>query len=104
MSSLRGHLHNIHSVLSSRGINISSQKPGEKEGLAKADSASANATAAPNAVDLTIQFISASGLPKMDVGGLCDPYFVANIDGKVEYVYVLYLAASHGSSQLRHFR
>lgn len=37
-------------------------------------------------VDLTIQFIGASGLPKMDVVGSADPYFVANLDEKVSLV------------------
>ncbi|KAG5654022.1 hypothetical protein H0H81_008332 [Sphagnurus paluster] len=36
--------------------------------------------------DIEIQFIGASGLPKMDVVGLADPYFVANLDGKISYV------------------
>ncbi|KAI0927795.1 hypothetical protein AcW1_005222 [Taiwanofungus camphoratus] len=37
-------------------------------------------------VDLTIHFIRASGLPKMDVVGSADPYFVAKIDNKVSFV------------------
>ena len=39
-------------------------------------------------VDLKIQFIGASGLPKMDVVGTADPFFTANIDGKVKYMCV----------------
>jgi hypothetical protein len=39
-------------------------------------------------VDLSIQFIGASGLPKMDVVGSCDPYFVANLDNCIKFVYV----------------
>lgn len=39
-------------------------------------------------VDLSIQFIGASGLPKMDVVGSCDPYFVANLDSCIKFVYV----------------
>ncbi|KDQ59895.1 hypothetical protein JAAARDRAFT_46478 [Jaapia argillacea MUCL 33604] len=39
-------------------------------------------------VDLTIQFIGASGLPRMDVGGLADPYFVAKLDDKISMVQV----------------
>lgn len=39
-------------------------------------------------VDLTIQFIGASGLPKMDVVGSCDPYFIANLDTHIKFVYV----------------
>jgi hypothetical protein len=30
--------------------------------------------------DLTIQFIGASGLPRLDIVGSADPYFVATID------------------------
>ncbi|KAF5318159.1 hypothetical protein D9619_012110 [Psilocybe cf. subviscida] len=37
-------------------------------------------------VDLSIQFIGASGLPKMDVVGSADPYFVAKIDGRISFV------------------
>ena len=39
-------------------------------------------------IDLSIQFIGASGLPKMDVVGSCDPYFVANLDSCIKFVYV----------------
>ena len=39
-------------------------------------------------VDLTIKFIGASGLPKMDVVGSADPYFVAKLDDKLSFVYV----------------
>ncbi|EJD06147.1 C2-domain-containing protein [Fomitiporia mediterranea MF3/22] len=37
-------------------------------------------------VDLSIQFIGASNLPKMDIVGLADPYFVANLDDKIAFV------------------
>ncbi|KAG6815534.1 hypothetical protein H0H87_000922 [Tephrocybe sp. NHM501043] len=37
-------------------------------------------------VDIEIQFIGASGLPKMDVVGSADPYFVADIDEKITFV------------------
>lgn len=37
-------------------------------------------------VDVSIQFIGASGLPKMDLVGTADPYFVAKIDGKISFV------------------
>ncbi|KAF9654041.1 hypothetical protein BDM02DRAFT_3107266 [Thelephora ganbajun] len=36
--------------------------------------------------DLTIQFIGASGLPRMDVVGSADPYFVADLNGHVSMV------------------
>lgn len=36
-------------------------------------------------VDLTIRFIGASDLPKMDVVGSADPYFRASLDGKLQY-------------------
>lgn len=36
--------------------------------------------------DLTIQFIGASGLPKMDVVGSADPYFIADLDGRISIV------------------
>ncbi|KAI9069421.1 hypothetical protein FKP32DRAFT_1586810 [Trametes sanguinea] len=37
-------------------------------------------------VDLTFQFIGASGLPKMDVVGTADPYFVAKLDDQLTFV------------------
>ncbi|KAJ3740958.1 hypothetical protein DFH05DRAFT_1537318 [Lentinula detonsa] len=37
-------------------------------------------------VDLVIKFIGASGIPKLDVVGTADPYFVAKIDDKVSMV------------------
>ncbi|KAH9936207.1 uncharacterized protein B0H18DRAFT_316489 [Fomitopsis serialis] len=37
-------------------------------------------------VDVTFDFQGASGLPKMDLVGSGDPYFVARLDGKVEYI------------------
>jgi hypothetical protein len=36
--------------------------------------------------DLTIQFIGANGIPKMDVVGSADPYFVADLDGHITIV------------------
>jgi hypothetical protein len=36
--------------------------------------------------DLTIQFIGANGLPKMDVVGSADPYFIADLDSKISIV------------------
>ncbi|KAJ7142107.1 hypothetical protein C8R43DRAFT_954451 [Mycena crocata] len=37
-------------------------------------------------VDLTIQFIGASGVPKVDVVGSADPYFVAKLDNRISFV------------------
>ncbi|KAJ4471060.1 hypothetical protein C8J55DRAFT_521731 [Lentinula edodes] len=37
-------------------------------------------------VDVTITFISASGIPKLDVVGASDPYFVAKLDDRVSMV------------------
>lgn len=37
-------------------------------------------------VDLAIQFIGASGLPKMDVVGSADPYFIADLNGRISIV------------------
>ncbi|KAK7036024.1 C2 domain-containing protein [Favolaschia claudopus] len=37
-------------------------------------------------VDLAIQFIGASGIPKVDVVGSADPYFVAKIDNRISFV------------------
>lgn len=36
--------------------------------------------------DLTIQFIGASGIPRMDVMGSADPYFIADLDGHISIV------------------
>ncbi|KAF7295820.1 C2 domain-containing protein [Mycena chlorophos] len=37
-------------------------------------------------VDLSIQFIGASGIPKLDVVGSADPYFVAKLDDRISFV------------------
>ena len=37
-------------------------------------------------VDITIKFIGAQGLPKMDVVGTADPYFVAKLDSALTFV------------------
>ena len=37
-------------------------------------------------VDVTFHFIGASGIPKMDVVGTADPYFIAKLDDNVKYV------------------
>ena len=39
-----------------------------------------------NYLDLTIHFIGASGIPKMDVVGTADPYFVAKLDDGIKFV------------------
>lgn len=39
-------------------------------------------------VDVTFQFIGASGIPKMDVVGTADPYFIATLDNNLKFVYV----------------
>ena len=36
--------------------------------------------------DLVIQFIGASGIPRMDVVGSADPYFIADLDGHISIV------------------
>lgn len=36
--------------------------------------------------DLAVQFIGASGIPKMDVVGSADPYFIADLDGQISIV------------------
>lgn len=37
-------------------------------------------------VDVSVQFIGAKGLPKMDVIGSADPYFIATIDDKIKFM------------------
>lgn len=37
-------------------------------------------------VDVAVHFIGASGIPKMDVVGTADPYFVAKLDNKISFV------------------
>ena len=40
-------------------------------------------------LDIQVHFIGASGLPRMDIVGTADPYFVARIDGEITYTFVL---------------
>ncbi|PSR79165.1 hypothetical protein PHLCEN_2v7136 [Hermanssonia centrifuga] len=37
-------------------------------------------------VDLAVHFIGASGIPKMDVVGTADPYFVAKLDSNITFI------------------
>ncbi|KAF8577027.1 C2-domain-containing protein [Ramaria rubella] len=37
-------------------------------------------------IDVSIQFIGANGLPKMDIIGTADPYLVATIDDKIRFI------------------
>ncbi|CAE6464036.1 unnamed protein product [Rhizoctonia solani] len=54
--------------------------------LSRSNTTSTLATAGPDALDLEIRFISAQGLPRMDVVGAgCDPYFRAKIDDVIRY-------------------
>ena len=39
-------------------------------------------------VDLSVRFTEASGIPKKDVVGTVDPYFVANLDNHIKFVCV----------------
>lgn len=48
----------------------------------------------PLNVYVIVQFIGASGLPKMDVVGSADPYFVAKLDDKIHFVYAAYMRVS----------
>lgn len=41
-------------------------------------------------VDISIHFIGANGIPKMDVVGTADPYFVAKLDGNLSFVFVVF--------------
>lgn len=53
-------------------------------------SAAGLASAGVDALDLEIRFISAQGLPRMDmVGAGCDPYFRAEIDDAITYTLVV---------------
>ncbi|KXN87035.1 putative ADP-ribosylation factor GTPase-activating protein AGD11 [Leucoagaricus sp. SymC.cos] len=54
--------------------------------LGKVDQRHAELPPETTFVDLSIQFIGASGLPKMDVVGTADPYFVARIDKRISFV------------------
>ena len=42
-------------------------------------------------VDVSIQFIGANGLPKMDLIGSADPYFIATIDDKIKFTCVTFM-------------
>ena len=43
-------------------------------------------------VDIAVHFIGASGIPKMDVVGTADPYFIAKLEDKISFVYVFTLS------------
>ena len=87
MSRLLGHLHDLKQHVSSRSKSHENVTQYDGESIHAATGSSSTL-----AVDLIVQFISATGLPKMDVVGSADPYLVARIDGKVSYVCVCHLA------------
>lgn len=60
------------------------------QSLGRSNSLSTMNTAGADALDIEIRFVSAQGLPRMDVVGAgCDPYFRAEIDGVLCYTWVL---------------
>ncbi|KZV95888.1 C2-domain-containing protein [Exidia glandulosa HHB12029] len=69
----REHAHNIHQRVNSL---TNKDAPGAQT---ESDDVPAYA------VDLAFRFLGARGLPAMDIGALSDPFFVANLDGKIEY-------------------
>ncbi|KAI0713827.1 hypothetical protein C8Q76DRAFT_768732 [Earliella scabrosa] len=73
MSQLVGSLHNALSRARAEAKDAAEALMDERHG-------------GNNFVDLTIKFIGASGLPKMDVVGSADPYFVAKLDDKLSFV------------------
>ena len=76
MSQIIGTLHNA----------MSRAKDQAKDAKASAASIIQDPHVERHFVDLTIKFIGASGLPKMDVVGSADPYFVAKLDDKLSFV------------------
>lgn len=76
MSQIIGTLHNA----------MSRAKDQAKDAKASAAAIIQDPDVERHFVDLTIKFIGASGLPKMDVVGSADPYFVAKLDDKLSFV------------------
>ncbi|KAI0309812.1 hypothetical protein OF83DRAFT_945849 [Amylostereum chailletii] len=75
-------LTNIHDALSKARTNAHDAKDKTRAAL-NPDHLSTFET---QYVDLTIKFIGARDLPKMDVVGSADPYFVARLDDKIQFV------------------
>lgn len=69
---VREHAHNLHQSVNALGKKAQS-------------SPTASDDVPAYAFDLAFRFIGANGLPAMDIGALSDPFFVANLDGKIEY-------------------
>ena len=76
MSQIIGTLHNA----------MSRAKDQAKDAKASAAAIIQDPDVERHFVDLTIKFIGESGLPKMDVVGSADPYFVAKLDDKLSFV------------------
>jgi hypothetical protein len=92
MSGFLNHLEEAAVKIHSRAQGAADRMGANKAGAA-ADSAADKAMAFAQThgvpikyIDLTIQFIGASDLPQMDVNGLADPYFHADIDGRKTFV------------------
>lgn len=83
-SSLHGALS--HAKLNAQEFLDKTKFPANKKRQAQ-DAAAPDESDQPRVeyVDVTIHFIGASGLPKMDVIGTADPYFRASLDGRLQY-------------------
>ncbi|KAH9930898.1 uncharacterized protein B0H18DRAFT_1116605 [Fomitopsis serialis] len=67
-------------------ISSKGEHPSDPLALAITQSRLENSPIEMSFNDLVVFFQAASGLPKMDVVGSADPYFVAKLDGKLQYI------------------
>ena len=77
--------HGIHGIVSIISRHANHAVHGDNDTVIDAQ----NPTGSERGVtyhDLTIQFIGANGIPKMDVVGSADPYFIADLDGCISIV------------------
>lgn len=81
--------HRLISKMAPWKSNIDDVRQNLHDAAAKAKAHAHDMKVELKCVDLKIQFIGASGLPKMDVVGTADPFFTADIDGQIKYMWVL---------------
>lgn len=80
--------HRLISKMAPWKSNIEDVRQNLHDAAAKAKAHAHDMKVELKCVDLKIQFIGASGLPKMDVVGTADPFFTADIDGQIKYMWV----------------
>ena len=80
-----GSLRNKPEVVVESNRSIDLLSTASSVGVAPTANAAVDEPAPAYSYDVAVRFIGASGLPALDIGGLSDPYIVANLDSRIEF-------------------